>query len=83
MSPRERDVVRLLALGMTMKQVGARLQISWRTAQKHAERARKKIRAGGWVCENHGDLLSFALKSRLVTMKLLVAQVRYHTSVTL
>jgi predicted ATPase/DNA-binding CsgD family transcriptional regulator len=40
---REREVARLVAAGMTNRQIGERLFISWRTAGGHVERIRNKL----------------------------------------
>jgi predicted ATPase/DNA-binding CsgD family transcriptional regulator len=43
LSRREQEVVRLVAAGMTNRQIGERLFISWRTAGGHVERIRNKL----------------------------------------
>jgi non-specific serine/threonine protein kinase len=43
LSRRERDVARLVADGMTNRQIGERLFISWRTVGGHVERIRNKL----------------------------------------
>ncbi len=43
LSRREREVARLVAAGMTNRQIGERLFISWRTAGGHVERIRNKL----------------------------------------
>jgi non-specific serine/threonine protein kinase len=43
LTPRELAVVPLIALGLADKQIAARLQISVRTAEYHADRIRKKL----------------------------------------
>ncbi|WP_235498249.1 AAA family ATPase [Frankia sp. R43] len=61
LSPREREVARLVAEGLTNRQIAARLVISERTAQNHVQhiltklgfRARSQIAA--WVVRNSRD----------------------------
>jgi DNA-binding NarL/FixJ family response regulator len=43
LSRREREVARLVAAGMTNRQIGERLFISWRTVEGHLERIRNKL----------------------------------------
>jgi predicted ATPase/DNA-binding CsgD family transcriptional regulator len=43
LSGRELEVARLVAAGMTNRQIGERLFISWRTAEGHVERIRNKL----------------------------------------
>lgn len=43
LSRREREVARLVAAGMTNRQIGEQLFISWRTAGGHVERIRNKL----------------------------------------
>jgi DNA-binding CsgD family transcriptional regulator len=43
LSRREREVARLVAAGMTNRQIGERLFISWRTVEGHVERVRNKL----------------------------------------
>jgi len=43
LSRREREVARLVAAGMTNRQIGEHLFISWRTVEGHVERIRNKL----------------------------------------
>ena len=43
MSPREREVFRLLVRGMTTRQIAAELTISGKTVDTHRERILKKL----------------------------------------
>jgi non-specific serine/threonine protein kinase len=43
LSRREREVAKLVAAGMTNRQIGERLFMSWRTAGGHVERIRNKL----------------------------------------
>lgn len=47
LSPREVEVLGLLAEGLTYKQVGERLGIEWRTVQVHARRVYEKLGVSG------------------------------------
>jgi len=49
LSPREVEVLGLLADGLTYKEVGHRLHIEWRTAQVHARRIYAKLGVSGKV----------------------------------
>lgn len=58
LSPRERDVVDLIALGYTIKSIAQRLVISKRTAHVHTFRIRRKIGTDDlltWARKNKGD----------------------------
>ncbi len=43
LSPREKEVLTLLAKGCTYKQVGVQLGISWRTVESYTRRAKEKL----------------------------------------
>lgn len=43
MTPREIEVARLVADGLTNRQIGSRLGISERTAERHVENLRAKL----------------------------------------
>jgi non-specific serine/threonine protein kinase len=45
LSRREREVASLVAAGLTNRQIGERLFISWRTVEGHVERIRSKLNA--------------------------------------
>ena len=49
LSPRETEVLSLLSEGLTYKEIGERLEISWRTAQLHAARVYAKLGVHGRV----------------------------------
>jgi non-specific serine/threonine protein kinase len=58
LSRREQQVTRLVAAGMTNRQIGERLFISWRTVEGHVERIRNKLgvrsrtEVATWAVEN-------------------------------
>ena len=45
-TPRQEEVVQLLSLGLTEKQVAAELQISWQTVHAHVKRLYKRYGVG-------------------------------------
>jgi RNA polymerase sigma factor (sigma-70 family) len=45
LSPREEEVLVLLAAGLGLREVGRRLEISHWTARDHRDRARRKLQA--------------------------------------
>ena len=55
LSPREREVLRLLALGHTNQEIGLVLEISVRTVETHRTRMMRKLGA-----ENRADLVGYA-----------------------
>ena len=61
LTPREREVLQLLAEGHTMKEVGARLSITARTVAFHKYQLAAKLGA-----RSTADLVRFALEHRLV-----------------
>jgi two-component system, NarL family, response regulator NreC len=61
LTSRERDVLRLLALGHTNRGVGELLCISVRTAETHRASIRGKLRLG-----TRADLVRFARAARLL-----------------
>lgn len=56
LSPRETEVLRLLALGLTNQEVAERLHISVRTAESHRASIQKKLDLG-----RRSELVTFAL----------------------
>jgi LuxR family transcriptional regulator of spore coat protein len=62
LTPRERNVVALVALGGTAKEIAIRLDIAPRTVEKHIDHARLKMRA-----KNRAHLISLALKAGMLT----------------
>jgi len=61
LSPREREVLRLLALGHTNQEIGLVLEISVRTVETHRTRMMRKLGA-----ENRADLVGYARSIGLV-----------------
>ncbi len=61
LSPREREVLRLIGLGATSKEVAARLGISPKTAQVHRENLKQKLNL-----RTTADLVRYAIKHRIV-----------------
>jgi len=61
LTPRERDVLRLVAVGYTYKEVGARLSISARTVETHAAAVLRKLRLS-----NRRELSRWATARRLI-----------------
>lgn len=60
-SERERDVLRLLALGHTNKEIARRLYLSVRTVETHRASLLRKLGAS-----SRADLVAYALQNRLV-----------------
>jgi DNA-binding NarL/FixJ family response regulator len=60
-SPRERDVVRLLARGLTMKEAAARLGIAARTVAFHKYRLMRRLSV-----RSSAELVQYAVRRRLV-----------------
>lgn len=60
-SDRERDVLRLLALGHTNKEIARRLYLSVRTVETHRASLLRKLGAS-----SRADLVAYALQKRLV-----------------
>lgn len=60
-SAREEDVLRLLALGFTNKEIARRLYLSVRTVETHRASLLRKL-----GCSNRADLVAHALRSGLV-----------------
>lgn len=58
LTPREIEVLALLAEGLTYKEVGLRLGMSWRTAQLHASRIYEKL-------DVHGKMQAFEVAREL------------------
>lgn len=61
LSKREREVLRLLALGYTNQEIAARLYISVRTSETHRAHIMQKLRLGG-----RAELVRYALAQGLV-----------------
>jgi DNA-binding CsgD family transcriptional regulator len=64
LSRREREVSRLVAAGMTNRQIGERLFISWRTVEGHVERIRNKLGV-----RSRTEVATWAVERGLVTDK--------------
>ena len=62
LSPREREVLRLIAEGLTTKEVAARLGISVKTAEGHRERIAAKLQVHGTAA-----LVLYAVRAGLVS----------------
>jgi len=60
-SERERDVLRLLALGHTNKEIARRLYLSVRTVETHRASLLRKLGAS-----SRADLVAYALQNRLI-----------------
>jgi DNA-binding NarL/FixJ family response regulator len=61
LTPRQREVLQLLAEGHTMKEVAAKLHVATRTVAFHKYRIMEEFKL-----ENNSELLRFALKNKLV-----------------
>jgi DNA-binding NarL/FixJ family response regulator len=61
LTPREREVLRLIGQGATSKEVAERLGISPKTAQVHRENLKQKLKL-----HNTADLVRYAIKHRIV-----------------
>jgi LuxR family transcriptional regulator of spore coat protein len=61
LTPRERNVLGLVASGDTAKQIAIRLDIAPRTVEKHIDQARLKMRA-----KNRVHLIALALQTGLL-----------------
>ncbi len=61
LSPREREVVRLVAEGRTNKEIATRLSISVRTVERHRSSIMSKLRL-----RNRAELISFAVRHSLL-----------------
>lgn len=61
LTPREQQVLRLIAQGFSDKQIAEALQRSVRTVENHAARIRQKLRI-----ENRTGLVRFAFRNRLI-----------------
>jgi DNA-binding CsgD family transcriptional regulator len=63
---REREVIRLIALGLLNKQIGDTLQISIKTVEKHRQNAMQKLNL-----RNTADITRYAVAAGLIKIKLL------------
>ncbi len=61
LTPREREVLRLIGHGMTSKEIAERLGISPKTAQVHRENLKQKLNL-----RTTADLVRYAIKHRIV-----------------
>ena len=61
LSPREREIVQLVAEGRTSKEVAARLGISVKTAETHRAAVMRKLRL-----DTLSDLIRFAIRNHLI-----------------
>jgi two-component system response regulator NreC len=63
LSDRERDVLRLIALGYTNQEIAKQLYLSVRTIEAHRRHILNKLRL-----ETRADLVRYALEHRLVQL---------------
>ncbi len=63
LTPRQRDVLRLIAQGLTMKEVAAELAISTRTAESHKYEMMEALGA-----ETTADLIKYAIKLGFISI---------------
>jgi DNA-binding NarL/FixJ family response regulator len=63
LTPRQRDVLRLIAQGLTMKEAATELGISTRTAESHKYEMMEVLGV-----ETTADLIKFAIKLGLITI---------------
>jgi two-component system, NarL family, response regulator NreC len=61
LSPREREVLRLLALGHTNREIGEQLYLSVRTVETYRANLQRKLDA-----RSRAELVRFALSERLL-----------------
>jgi DNA-binding NarL/FixJ family response regulator len=62
LTPRQRDVLRLLAQGKKMKEIARELNISIRTVEGHKQHLMQSF-----GIETNADLVRFAIKQRVIT----------------
>lgn len=62
LSPREREVLRLLALGLAAKQVAAQLDLSVKTVDNHRQNAMRKL-----GLRSRAEVVLYAVRTGLVT----------------
>ena len=62
LSPREREVLQLVAEGMTTKEIGATLNISFKTAECHRQRIMAKLDIHATA-----GLVRYAIRNRMIT----------------
>lgn len=62
LTPREREILPLVAAGLSNKQIGEALYISKRTAEKHVASLRRKLRAA-----NRTELTAIALRRHMIS----------------
>lgn len=60
-SPREEQVLALLAAGHGLREIGLRLGMSWRTAKTHRDNARRKL---GATNQTHAVAIFVSARSR-------------------
>ena len=61
LTPREREIVQLLAEGKSNKEVGARLGISIKTVETHRAATMRKLRL-----ESFADLVRYAIRNKII-----------------
>ncbi len=63
LTPREREVLRLVGQGATSKEIAARLNISPKTAQVHRENLKQKLNL-----RTTADLVRYAIQQKIVKL---------------
>lgn len=63
LTPREREVVALIALGMSTKGIARHINLSPRTVERHIETSRCKLRAS-----NQAQLVAKALADGMISL---------------
>lgn len=61
LSPREREVIVLLADGLSYKQIGARIHLSVKTVDTHKYKAMRKLNI-----DNRAGLIRYAIREGLI-----------------
>jgi DNA-binding CsgD family transcriptional regulator len=63
LTDREREIIRLVALGLSNNEIGDRLSLSPLTAKTHVSRAMTKL-----ACRDRAGLVVFAYQTGLITV---------------
>lgn len=64
LTPRERDVVRLVAEGLTSREIGERLELSAKTVEGHRAQVMEKLRI-----DSLAGLVKYAIRNRLTELE--------------
>jgi two-component system response regulator NreC len=64
LTERERNVLKLFALGHSYQEIGDKLEISSKTVGSYLQRVREKVRA-----RNRSDLIAYAIKEKMISNK--------------